>query len=118
MTDSTPHQQPRDPWARPTEPTYGSQDPGQYRAEHGGRYGGGGEGSGIVLSSDGLILTNNHVVADAADGGTLQVSFSDHTTASATIVGRDPSSDLAVIRAKGVSGLTPATLGSSSALVV
>src|SRR5436190_1376102 len=51
MTDSTPQQQPRDPWARPTEPTestYGSQDraqyggqyAGQYRAEHGGRYGG------------------------------------------------------------------------------
>jgi putative serine protease PepD len=80
--------------------------------------GSGGEGSGIILSSDGLILTNNHVVAGAADGGSLQVTFSDNTTVDATIVGRDPASDLAVVKAKNVSGLTPATLGSSETLVV
>lgn len=77
---------------------------------------GGGEGTGIVLSSDGLILTNNHVVADAASGGTLTVAFTDGSTASASIVGRDPVTDLAVIRADGVSGLTEATLGSSADL--
>jgi putative serine protease PepD len=80
--------------------------------------GSGGEGTGIILSADGLILTNNHVVADAASGGTLQVTLGNNTTVDATIVGRDPSSDLAVVKAKGVSGLTPATLGSSSSLVV
>ena len=78
--------------------------------------GGGGEGTGVVIDSDGLILTNNHVVAAAADGGSLQVTFNDGRTASATIVGRDPVTDLAVIKASGVSGLTAATLGSSADL--
>ena len=77
---------------------------------------GGGEGTGVVLSSDGLILTNNHVVAAADAGGSLTVALSDGSTASASIVGRDPVTDLAVIRAKGVSGLTEATLGSSADL--
>jgi putative serine protease PepD len=83
-----------------------------------GSDGSGGEGSGIVLSADGLILTNNHVVSESVNGGSLQVTLPDNKTVDATIVGRDPSSDLAVVRAKGVSGLTPATLGSSSSLVV
>jgi putative serine protease PepD len=78
--------------------------------------GSGGEGTGVILSSDGLILTNNHVVAEAATGGTLSVTLNDGTATSATIVGRDPVTDLAVIRAKGVSGLRPAQLGSSAAL--
>jgi putative serine protease PepD len=78
---------------------------------------GGGEGTGIVLSSDGLILTNNHVVADAASGGgSISVTLNDGSTATASIVGRDPVTDLAVIKAKGVSGLTKATLGSSADL--
>jgi putative serine protease PepD len=78
--------------------------------------GSGGEGTGVILSADGLILTNNHVVADAANGGALSVTLNDGSTSSATIVGRDPVTDLAVIRAKGVSGLRPATLGSSANL--
>jgi putative serine protease PepD len=78
--------------------------------------GGGGEGTGVVIDSDGLILTNNHVVAAAAEGGSLQVTFNDGRTATATIVGRDPVTDLAVIKAAGVSGLTAATLGSSADL--
>jgi putative serine protease PepD len=77
---------------------------------------GGGEGTGVVLSSDGLILTNNHVVAQAAEGGTIEVAFNDGKTASATLVGRDPVTDLAVIKAKDVSGLTEAKIGSSSDL--
>jgi putative serine protease PepD len=77
-----------------------------------------GEGSGVILRSDGHILTNNHVAAVAANGGTIQVRFSDGKTASASIVGRDPSTDLAVIKADGVSGLVPATLGSSADLHV
>ena len=59
---------------------------------------GGGTGSGFVLRSDGYILTNNHVVAEAANGGSLTVTFQDGTTKNATIVGRDASYDLAVIK--------------------
>ena len=80
--------------------------------------GSGGEGTGVVLSADGLILTNNHVVAQAANGGTLSVTLNNGSTSSATIVGRDPVTDLAVIRAKGVSGLRPAALGRSADLRV
>ena len=80
--------------------------------------GGAGSGSGIVLSSDGLILTNNHVVEAAAGGGILEVSLNDGRIVPATIVGRDPTSDLAVVRAQGVSGLNPAELGRSDDLVV
>ncbi|MBV8789710.1 MAG: trypsin-like peptidase domain-containing protein [Mycobacterium sp.] len=116
------------------------------------------EGSGIILSADGLILTNNHVVAAAASpskapsggpGGPLvpggpagpggpggpggpsgpggpaggpapktTVTFSDGRTAPFTVVGADPTSDIAVIRVQGVSGLTPISLGSSSDLHV
>src|SRR5690606_6524922 len=46
-----------------------------------------GEGSGVVLSADGLILTNNHVVEGAARGGSMSVKFSDGKTATATVVG-------------------------------
>jgi putative serine protease PepD len=110
------------------------------------------EGSGIVLSSDGLILTNNHVVATAANpghpappregggprepegprepggprepdsdrGGTPKttVTFSDGRTAEFTVVGADPTTDIAVVRVQGVSGLTPISLGSSANLRV
>jgi putative serine protease PepD len=75
------------------------------------------EGSGIILSSTGNILTNAHVVADAANGR-ITVTFSDGRTATAHVVGSDTSKDIAVIKAEGVSGLTPATLGSSSTLHV
>ncbi|MEV4899672.1 trypsin-like peptidase domain-containing protein, partial [Nonomuraea sp. NPDC055795] len=67
-------------------------------------------GSGVVLSEDGLILTNNHVVAANGKGSQLSVKFSDGKTAKATVVGTDPSTDLAVIKAEGVSGLTKAGL--------
>jgi putative serine protease PepD len=80
--------------------------------------GSGGEGSGVILTADGQILTNNHVVEGAANGGSLTVTLSDGSRVAATIVGRDPVTDLAVIQAKNVSGLTPATLGSSASLQV
>ncbi len=118
------------------------------------------EGSGIVLSSDGLILTNNHVVATAANPGKAPapharpnpehqqqgpdddpnapaapdpdqpapppgngkpkttVTFSDGRTAEFTVVGTDPTTDIAVVRVQGVSGLTPISLGSSADLRV
>ncbi|OLR89933.1 S1C family serine protease [Actinokineospora bangkokensis] len=77
-----------------------------------------GEGSGFVISSDGLIVTNNHVVEPAAQGGQIQAVFQNGKTATATVVGRDPTSDVAVVRAQGVSGLTVAELGRSDDLKV
>jgi len=77
-----------------------------------------GSGSGIILTADGTILTNNHVVELAGDGGSLSVSFNDGTTADATVLGTDPLTDTAVIKAEGVSGLTPATIGESGSLAV
>ena len=79
---------------------------------------GSGSGSGIILSSDGEILTNNHVVALAGNGGSLVVEFNDGTDAKAQVLGTDPLTDTAVIKAEGVSGLTPATIGKSSDLKV
>ena len=75
-------------------------------------------GSGVVIDSDGDVLTNNHVVAGAADGkGEIVVTFSDEATARARIVGRDPVSDLAVIKVPN-DQLTVARLGNSDALAV
>jgi putative serine protease PepD len=79
---------------------------------------GAGSGSGIILSGDGKILTNNHVVALAGKSGSLNVSFNDGSHAAAHVLGTDPLTDTAVIQAQGVSGLTPATLGHSSSLQV
>jgi putative serine protease PepD len=79
---------------------------------------GGDSGSGIVLDGSGHILTNNHVVEAAASGGTIQVVLSNGTTRSATIVGRDPSSDIAVIKVSNTSGLTAATFAASSTVKV
>jgi putative serine protease PepD len=88
----------------------------QLKIQGGGRIG---EGSGMVLSPDGLILTNNHVVESAAGaGGSITAVFQDGRTAPAQIVGRDPSSDLAVAKAQGVSGLRPIELGNSDSLRV
>ncbi|OLR95106.1 S1C family serine protease [Actinokineospora bangkokensis] len=74
-----------------------------------------GIGSGVVLTADGRILTNNHVVEGARD---ITVTFSDGKTAPASVVGTDTGADLAVIQAEGVSGLTAATLGDSSSVRV
>ncbi len=79
---------------------------------------GAGSGSGIILSSDGQILTNNHVVELAGDGGTLRVTFNDGTHADAKVLGTDPLTDTALIQAEKVSGLTPATIGKSGDLAV
>jgi putative serine protease PepD len=107
------------------------------------------EGSGIILSADGLILTNNHVVATAANPGKAPapreqkpdddappggpepdpappaggkpkttVTFNDGRTAEFTVVGADPTTDIAVVRVQGISGLTPINLGSSANLRV
>jgi putative serine protease PepD len=76
------------------------------------------EGSGVILTADGAILTNNHVVDALGAGAAVTVQLSDGTTAPARVVGTNPVSDLAVIQAEGVSGLRPATFGDSDTLEV
>jgi putative serine protease PepD len=76
----------------------------------------GGVGSGEVIRPDGYILTNNHVILPAVTGGGLQVVFDDGSTAAATITGRDPLTDLAVIRVSGKSDLRTISIGNSSEL--
>jgi len=77
-----------------------------------------GEGSGVVLDTSGHVLTNNHVVAAAGNGG-ITVTLSDGRAYPATVVGTDPTTDLAVLKLSTVpSGLTPATLGDSSTVRV
>ena len=80
----------------------------------------GGTGSGVVLSKDGFVLTNTHVVT--LDGQvskpTITVTTSDGRLFTATIVGTDPISDLAVIKVDGVTDLQPATFADSSKLNV
>jgi putative serine protease PepD len=73
------------------------------------------EGSGVVLTANGDILTNNHVVAGSRE---LTVTMQDGSELPATVVGTSPSYDIAVIRVQGASGLTPATLGDSNSLQV
>lgn len=76
-----------------------------------------GAGTGVVLSRDGYILTNKHVVPSGAKN--IRVIANDGTTYdSVSIVGRDPINDLAFLKIKGVDNLTPAKLGDSSRLVV
>jgi len=75
-------------------------------------------GSGVILRSDGYILTNNHVVAAALGGnGRIAVTFNDGSTTSATIVGADAQDDLAVLKVARTN-LAAASLGSASALHV
>jgi S1-C subfamily serine protease len=77
----------------------------------------GGFGSGVVIDGRGYLLTNNHVVAPAASisQASLEAVFSDGTRRPARIVGRDPKTDLAVVKVE-VANLTVAQLGRSSAL--
>ncbi|WDV54346.1 trypsin-like peptidase domain-containing protein [Streptomyces coeruleorubidus] len=72
-----------------------------------------GTGTGFVLDTRGHILTNNHVVRPAGSGGEITVTFHGGETAEAELVGRDSGYDLAVVKVKGVRGLTPLPLGNS-----
>jgi putative serine protease PepD len=84
------------------------------------------EGSGVILTADGLIMTNAHVVAAAPSankatpggGAGSTVTLADGRTTPFTVVAADPVTDVAVVRAQGVSGLTPITLGTSGNLRV
>jgi putative serine protease PepD len=79
-----------------------------------------GTGTGFVYDTQGHILTNNHVVAPAADGGKLTVTFSNGKTYDAEIVGRAQGYDVAVIKLKNASGVTlsPLPLGNSDQAAV
>jgi putative serine protease PepD len=72
-------------------------------------------GSGVVLSQDGLILTNNHVVSSS---GTVSVQLSTGKTVPAKVVATDTTHDLALVQATGLTGLTPVTFGTNSSVVV
>jgi putative serine protease PepD len=72
-------------------------------------------GSGVILSSDGRILTNAHVVDGAQN---VTITTSDGKKYQASVVGADTKGDIAVVQAKNASGLTAATLGDSGKLVV
>ncbi|AGL18414.1 S1C family serine protease [Actinoplanes sp. N902-109] len=72
-------------------------------------------GSGVVLSADGLVLTNNHVISS---GGTVSVRLSDGRTVPAQVVATDPTHDLALVQASGLTGLTPATFGTDDSVAV
>jgi putative serine protease PepD len=75
-------------------------------------------GSGVIIRSEGYVLTNNHVVDAAVNGGSVHVTLSDGRTVAATIVGTDPTSDLAVIKLSDVANLKAATFAKSADLRV
>jgi putative serine protease PepD len=79
---------------------------------------GAGTGSGEVIRTDGYILTNNHVIAPAASGGKVEVTFAAGTTVPATIVGRDILTDLAVLKVSPPKDLKAIALGSSESVRV
>jgi putative serine protease PepD len=79
-------------------------------------------GSGIVLTSDGLIMTNNHVVAlihaGPPESTSSMVTLYDGRSAMFNVVATDPTSDIAVVRAQGITGLIPVSVGNSAGLRV
>lgn len=78
---------------------------------------GDGTGTGFVVSSDGYIVTNDHVAGDAGNDGTIDVTFIDGSTATGTLVGSDPGYDIAVVKVDRTE-LPALTLGSSDAVNV
>jgi putative serine protease PepD len=72
-------------------------------------------GSGVILNSTGLILTNNHVISA---NGTVSVRLSTGQTVPAQVVATDTTHDLALVQATGLTGLTPVTFGAGDSLEV
>lgn len=86
------------------------------QSDRGGRFGGSGAGTGVVLSADGEVLTNAHVVSGAT---TIHVTLAGESQSrTATLVGADDAADLALLRIDDASDLPVAELGSSSPLAV
>ena len=76
-----------------------------------------GTGSGFVVTEDGYILTNNHVIEAAADSGSIEVVLKDGSRFDGTLVGRNADYDLAVVKIDKT-GLTPVSIGDSGAVTV
>jgi putative serine protease PepD len=76
-----------------------------------------GSGSGFVVSEDGYVLTNNHVIEAAADGGSIEVVLSDDTRLRGELVGRNADYDLAVVKVNRT-GLQPVQIGDSGSVAV
>ncbi len=74
-----------------------------------------GQGSGVIVSEDGYILTNNHVVEDASE---VTISFQDGRVMDAKVVGTDPQTDLAVLKVESAENLPYATLANSDQVEV
>ncbi|CAL9468429.1 trypsin-like peptidase domain-containing protein [Streptomyces sp. enrichment culture] len=88
-------------------------------AKAGGAESEGGTGTGFVYDKEGHILTNNHVVASAAEGGTVTATFSDGRKFDAEVVGRAQGYDVAVLKLRNApSGLAPLPLGNSDKVLV
>jgi putative serine protease PepD len=77
-----------------------------------------GTGSGFLIDREGRIVTNNHVVAEAANGSRIRVVYSDGRRVNAVLVGRSPSYDIAVIQASGAGSVQPLELGDSAQVQV
>jgi S1-C subfamily serine protease len=76
------------------------------------------QGTGMIITKNGLVITNNHVIAAAVNSGTITVTRTGSTKAlPATLIGTNPIDDVALIRIDNVSGLTPVTFGNSNDLV-
>ncbi|MFJ9807344.1 trypsin-like peptidase domain-containing protein [Streptomyces sp. NPDC101158] len=89
------------------------------QAKSGGTDGEGGTGTGFVYDKEGHIVTNNHVVASAAEGGTLSATFSNGKTYDAEVIGRAEGYDVAVLKLKNApSDLAPLPLGDSNQVAV
>ncbi len=76
-----------------------------------------GSGSGFILSQDGYILTNNHVIEAAADSGSIDVVLQDGTRLTGDLIGRNADYDLAVVKVDKA-GLTPLAVGDSGSVKV
>lgn len=75
---------------------------------------GSGSGSGVIVSSEGYIVTNNHVIESASE---IEVTLNDNSKYSAKVVGTDPSTDIAILKIEG-SGFQPIPLGNSDDLKI
>ena len=76
------------------------------------------QGTGMIITSNGLVVTNNHVIAAAVNGGTITVTETGTTKSlKATLVGTNPIDDVALIRINKVKNLPTVTFGNSNALV-
>ena len=77
------------------------------------------QGTGMIISSNGLVVTNNHVIAAAVQSGTITVTRTGSTKSiPAVLVGTNPIDDVALIKVEGVSNLPTVTFGNSNSLVV